>query len=164
MCAPWDASAPIEDLFQQINVAAEFGVYARHPIAANDLVQAGELLILKTGTFGQAYKYWRALPENERTWDYFQEYWQEQYDLAAETVTTAGSLGCRNAVAETDADSYSDTVANFGTAFAANSTAFSNLTETNRDMATSIDNFQAQLNSLTTQLQNIAAAGVQQQQ
>ena len=56
MCAPWDASAPIEDLFQQINVAAEFSVYARHPIAANDLVQAGELLILKTGAFGQAYK------------------------------------------------------------------------------------------------------------
>ena len=73
---------------------------------------------------------------------------------------TAGSLGYGNAATKTDAEMYSDTVANFGMAFAANSTAFSNLTEKNRDMAASIDNFQAQLNSLTSQLQNPAAAGV----
>ena len=53
MVAEWDPGIPIKALFQHINNAAEFAIYANHPIANNDKVQAAEVLILKTGSFPQ---------------------------------------------------------------------------------------------------------------
>ena len=56
MKTDWDPSDPIESLFTQISDAAEFTIYAEHTIADNDKVQAAEVLILKTGVYGQDYK------------------------------------------------------------------------------------------------------------
>ena len=160
MKADWDASDPIENLFTQINDAAEFAIYATHPIADKDKTQAGEVLILKTGLFAQDYKDWRSHDDATRTWTFFQEFWQEQYNLKNETETTAGSMGYGNNVQTLDAgddDQYSDAVSNFGTAFAANSSTIQNLTEANNTMATNMTQLQNQLNAITNQLQNMAA-------
>ena len=134
--AEWDPEIPIEALFQQINDAAEFAIYANHPIADNDKVQAAEALLLKTSSSPQEYKDWRSQLETDRTWDFFQEFWQIQYDLKHETETTAGPLGFGNqAVAESEEEQeYSETVANFSAGFKANSEVFGNLTETNSQM------------------------------
>ena len=156
MKAPWDPSIPIETLFSQINDAAESAIYAQHPITDKGKVQAGEILILKTGAFIQDYKDWRTHEDANRTWTLFQEYWLDQYNLKNETETSAASMGYSNSAFEDD--SYADTVTNFGTAFAANSLAINNLTKTNSTMATNISQLQGQLHDITTKLENLAAA------
>ena len=157
MTEPWDASTPIEALFAQINDSAEFALFTRHPVADNDKVQAGEILILKTGVFGTEYKDWRSHLEVDRTWTFFQDFWQQQYDLRQETETTAGQMGYGNSLLEKEDDdtTFNDTVSNFGNAFAANSAAFNTLTDTNSSMAAGMSAIQQQLNALTAQLANI---------
>ena len=161
MTAEWDPEIPSKALFQQINDAAEFAIYANHPIADNDKVQAAEVLILKTGSFPQEYKDWRTQLKTDRTWDFFQEFWQIQYDLKHETETTAGFLRFGNrAVQEEEDNEYSKTVANFSAGFKANSKAFGNLTETNsqmkEDLAAGMPNLQQQLNSITATLLHLS--------
>ena len=73
----WDASTPIEALFSQINNMAKFALFARHPVANNDKVHAAEILLLKTGVFGNEYKDWRSQLEVDRTWSFFQDFWQQ---------------------------------------------------------------------------------------
>ena len=92
-------------------------------MADNDKVQADEILILKTGVFGTEYKDWCSHLEVDRTWIFFQDFWQQQYDLRQETETTAGQLGYGNSLLEKEDDdaTFTDTVSNFGNAFAANS-------------------------------------------
>ena len=73
---------------------------------------------------------------------FFQEWWQEAYNLREEMETTATSLGYGANVQTTkqgcDDATFDETVSNLGTAFAANSSAFSQLTEANQTMGTDI--------------------------
>ena len=159
MKANWDPNDPIENLFSQINDASEFGVYAGHPVTDKDKVQAAEVLILKTGIFTQDYKDWRSHDDITRTWNFFQEFWQEQYNLKNETKTTAGSMGYGNSAQSAPAEDdehYANAVTNFGEAFAANSSTIHNLTEANNTMVTNMSQLQEQLNSITMQLQQMA--------
>ena len=133
----YEAADPIESLFAQINNAQEFRIFAGYPLTDKDLVLTAEVLILSTNQFSSEYKDWRSLDEADQTWEFFQEWWKEAYNLRKETETTATSLGyganvqptkqgCNNAT-------FDETVSNFGTAFAANSSAFSQLTEAIED-------------------------------
>ena len=163
MTQRWDPNTPIELLFNQINEAAEFAFYAGQPIADNDKVQAAEVLILKTGKFPLEYKDWRSNLQTDRTWNFFQEFWSFQFDLRQEKETTAGTVGYGNDAIDKQNDdesinTYNETVANFGSAFAANSNAFSQLTDTNTNLAGNIGNIQNQLNAITTQLQHMQMA------
>ena len=165
MKAEWDPSTPIEDLFAQIKNAHEYSIFAGHPYDDKALVNAGELTILRTGEFPQEYKDWRSLMPKDRTWAQFQEYWQDAYDLKEETETTAASLGYGGNATDLpvpdDNGIYESTVNNFGTAFAANSAAFEQLTESNKtlgsEVAANVSGLQAQINALTTMMQNMAA-------
>ena len=71
----WDASDPIEILFAQINDANEYSIFAGNPLQEHDLLQAAEMLVLKTGQFAQEYRDWRALPDTAKTWNNFQDWW-----------------------------------------------------------------------------------------
>ena len=65
-----------------------------------------------------------------------QKFWQDAYDLSEETQTTSASMGYTASIdgsVEQEA-AYEATVENFGTAFAANYTEFSNLTEANKNL------------------------------
>ena len=164
MTQRWDPNTRIELLLNQINEAAEFAFYAGHPIADNDKVQAAEVLILKTGNFLVEYKDWRSNLQTDRIWNFFQEFWSIQFDLRQETETTTGNAGYGNAaIDKTDDESistYNETVANFGSAFAENSNAFSQLTDTNTSLAGNMDIIQNQLNAITTLLQYMQMAAV----
>ena len=81
----WDVTCPIEDLFSQINDAKEYSIFAGNAYNDATLVNAGEIIILRTSALPMEYKAWRALPDVNRTWENFQEYWQEVYDLHEET-------------------------------------------------------------------------------
>ena len=85
-------SEPIETLFAQINDANEYSIFVAALQQEHDLIQAGEELILKTGQFSQEYKDWHALPDNAKTWMYFQDWWQQAYNLKEETNITATDI------------------------------------------------------------------------
>ena len=167
----WDPSSPIEDLFAQINDANEYSIFAQHPYGVRDLVQAGEVVILRTNMFASEYKDWRTVDMADRTWNNFQDWWQEAYDLKEETETTAASMGYGNSAQQAaeqerhanDEATYEASVHNFGTAFAANSKAFANLSEANQEMGTNmaanVQNIQAQINDLTNLMHSMNAAG-----
>ena len=88
----WDPSVPIETLFAQINDANEYIIFAATPLQEHDLLQAAEVLILKTEKFSSKYKDWRSLPANKKTWANFQDCWQQAYNLKEETTITANDL------------------------------------------------------------------------
>ena len=72
-------------------------------------------------------------------------------------------MGYRNNIQDLTKDNTSDTdtVQNFGTAFAANSAAFNTLIDTNSNMAVGMKAIQQELNSTNTQLQQMHATGNQ---
>ena len=167
----WDPSSPIEDLFAQINDANEYSIFAQHPYGDRDLVQAGEVVLLRTNMFSAEYKDWRSHDLADRNWSSFQEWWQEAYDLKEEAETTAASMGYGNNAQQADGTStqasddsaYEESVRNFGTAFAANSEAFATLSEANQQMGTNVavnvQSIQTQINELTNMLHSMNAAG-----
>ena len=48
---------------------------------AHDLIQVAEVLIIKNLQFTDKYKDWCALPDSAHTWDHFQEFWQQAYNI-----------------------------------------------------------------------------------
>ena len=160
----WDPTTPIEDLFGQINDANEYSIFSEHPYTNAALVNAGEIVVLRTGQFATQYGEWRKNPPAQRTWTSFVDFWQSAYDLKQETEATAGSMGYGNkaTVENEDDTAYEETVRDFGTAFAANSTAFQNLSEANQQMgenvADNLTDLQNQVFHLTAMMQNMANA------
>ena len=154
----WEASDPIETLFGQINDANEYSIFARSPLQEHDLIQAAEMLILKTGQFAQEYKDWQALPDATRTWQHFQDWWQQAYNLKEETNITATDYNYSANVIDTtpqendDGDSFVDSLSQFGEAFAANSSVISQLSEANNTMNTTM---QGNIQTLTDQLESM---------
>ena len=133
----WQAGKPIEHLFSQINDAMEYGIFSRFPINDANLVQTAESLILQNGNYAQEYKDWRSTPLTLCKWAEFQDWWQKSYRLCEETETTAVALDyTANVVTEKSNDNTTidNAVANFGKAFATNSTIISQLTEANNTL------------------------------
>ena len=92
----WDGNIPIGALFAQVNNTAEFTIYVQHPLADNNKVQAVEIMILKMSIIGTEYKDWRSHLEVKCTWNFFQDFEQQQYNLRQETKTAAGTMGYGN--------------------------------------------------------------------
>ena len=157
----WDASEPIETLFAQINDANEYSLFAGTPFQEHDLLQAAEMLVLRTGQFAQEYRDWRALPDAAKTWNHFQDWWQQAYNLREETNITATDLNySANVVGTTanmvgpqdDENTLAGSLTQFSEAFAANSTVISQLSEANNSMHDTIHN---NISNLTNQLETM---------
>ena len=56
MTEEWDPTVPIETLFGKIEYAREYARFANRKIPKEELIHTGEVLLLKTGHFGQEYK------------------------------------------------------------------------------------------------------------
>ena len=166
----WDAQEPIETLFAQINDANEYSIFAGTPFQEHDLIQAAEMLVLRTGQFSQEYKDWRALPDNLRTWNGFQDWWQRAYNLKEETNITASDLNYAANLQKDDDEDTLDTssLTHFGEAFAANSTVISQLSEANNTMNETLQgnimSLQGQIESMNQALQHIALNATRQEQ
>ena len=66
MTAEWDPSVPIETLFGQIEDAKEYARFTNRTIPEEELIHTGEVLLLKTGHFGQEYKEWWLVDNADR--------------------------------------------------------------------------------------------------
>ena len=88
MKTAYDPTTLIENLFAQ-----EYAIFAYSPIRDATLVNAGDVLLLRTNAFTMEYHAWRKIPFADRVWNRFQQYWQEAYDLKEETENTAESMG-----------------------------------------------------------------------
>ena len=159
----WDPSEPIEILFAQINDANEYSIFAGTPLQEHDLLQAAEMLVLKTGQFAQEYRDWRALPDAAKTWAHFQDWWQQAYNLREETNITATDYNYGGFVEKLNEDE--DTIdtsslSQFSEAFAANTSVISQLSEANNTMNETIQdnilNLTHQMQAMNSALQHIA--------
>ena len=111
------------------------------------MVHTAEIKVLKAGVFATEYKDWRLLDEGDRNWEQFQLWWQEAYNLKEETDFSASSYGFGAAATETETQvkEYDESVHQFSTAFNANATAFSNLTEANTNLGTNLSGSMTQI-------------------
>ena len=93
LVATWNHMTLIENLFGKINNAHEYLIFTKKTIEDLMLVHTAEIQILKAGVFVTKYKDWRSLNEADRTWEKFQLWWQEAYNLKEETDFSASSYG-----------------------------------------------------------------------
>ena len=104
------------------------------------------------------------LDEADRTWEFFKNCGKKLTNIHEETETTATSLGYGANTQPTkqgcDDATFDETVSNFGTAFAANSSAFSQLTKANQTMGTDISQnitaLQKQINDMSMLMHNMS--------
>ena len=68
-------------LFEQINDAHEYSIFAGTPLQEHNILQVAEMLVLQTGQLAQQFKDWRALPDAAKTWTHFQDWWQQAFNL-----------------------------------------------------------------------------------
>jgi len=69
----FDASKPIEELFEQIEDATDYADAAGAPYNNSQVISRAYVLIYKTGEYNEACKDWRKKPDNEKTWEHFKE-------------------------------------------------------------------------------------------
>ena len=68
---PYNHALPIETLFHQIEVAAEFAEAGNRPYEKDQITSRVYLLILKTGLYQEAYRDWDKKLDPDKTWKYF---------------------------------------------------------------------------------------------
>jgi len=68
----WDSKDPIELFF-------EFQNFANCPMLNTHVIDIEELVILRTGEFPTQFESWQETMADERTWEYFIEFWNDVY-------------------------------------------------------------------------------------
>ena len=101
MREPFDASKPIEELFEQIEDATDYADAAGAPYNNSQVISRAYILIYKTGEYNEACKDWRKKPENEKTWENFkQDFTVAHRDLIAQRSVQPNPFHQANAVIE----------------------------------------------------------------
>jgi hypothetical protein len=91
---PWDpVTQDVALLIKRIRDASIYGFFTNKPIPDHDLLTAGERAIVNTGLFSNEYAEWVSRPIADRTWNDFETFWTEKYDLWCETSRTAAQAG-----------------------------------------------------------------------
>jgi len=97
----FDASKPIEELFEQIEDATDYADAAGAPYNNGQVISRAYVLIYKTGEYNEACKDWRKKPENEKTWENFKEDFTVAHrDLIAQRSVQPNPFHQANAVIE----------------------------------------------------------------
>ena len=125
MAADWHPSKGFEPLATCLFVGASYASAARYPMDDRDVIDIGLRVIKRCGMYAEEYKGWIAR-ENEtppitKTIDSFKEYWANAIALVNQTAIPATQHGYGMAAVDDDATiaSYSESIANFGAAYAA---------------------------------------------
>ena len=162
MYKPWDpAVQDISALLRQIRTAYLLSAFVNHEKSEKDMVTAGENLILETHQFTREYAEWRKIPEADRTWRKFEEFWTDAFSLWLETSRTAASMGFGGNVEEVadEEKAFLDSINQFSAANVHNSQTFEALSQANAQMA---NNMAAQIQQLSKQMESLAMAVNQQ--
>ena len=142
----WDANAPIEMLFDQIEDAQDYAVAAGQPYTNNQLLTTAYNLVYATGLFFDDCKAWNRLPPNQKTMENFKTMFQQaqrelrdQQRTAQQAGFQANGIWCQpiqtndNPLQET-----AEALANLATATASDRQALQNLTNTVKELSNQI--------------------------
>ena len=158
LSTPVPAHLPIAIIFKQIEDCQRYATAGGAPFTTAQLVKAAESLVLAQGKYHLAYREWISLPPHEKTTVNFKNRFEHEYQVQNEmNSTTAGAEGYS---AHTEEDDLTQAIENFAQASAADRTAFSQLTDTNTQLQTSLDlatgqnaNLQDHIQALQQQVQ-----------
>jgi hypothetical protein len=169
MNEPYDPTTPIENLFDQIEVAAEYAEAANHPFSVQQIVTTGYLLIFATGLYTEECKLWNRRPQAEQTWVNFKldfsRAHKELREMQAMTAQMgAATMGMANMVhganrnTEDEDQAQLDTaqaLSDLATATVADRTAVANLTQANATLTSQLTDMKAMLQSMSDQIKNL---------
>lgn len=77
---PYHMSDPILDVFDAINDLADLGDTANIPYSEAQKLKFGMNIIKRTHDFEEAQKSWKAKPEVDKTWQNFQDHFEDEHD------------------------------------------------------------------------------------
>jgi hypothetical protein len=170
MAADWHPSDGFEPLATRLFIGASYASAARYPMKDRDVIDIGLRVIKRCGMYSEEYKGWIAR-ENEQppiveTIDSFKEYWADAIALVNQTAIPAAQHGYGMATMDDDASvaSYSESLANFGAAYAATQESIKNQATTMAAMQGQLANIQQFCMAVNQQPPPTIYAPPQQQQ
>ena len=156
---PYDATSPIENLFEQIETAQDIAMTAGAPYNDIQILNAAYNLAFNTNAFPNTCREWRRLPQVNKTWLNFKTMFTE----AHKDYMMLQSQGNHrfHAANATEVDHFqeenvntAEALANLASATASDRSAIANLTSTNERLTAHIEKLSKQL---ATALQKIAS-------
>ena len=155
MREPFDASKPIEELFEQIEDATDYADAAGAPYNNGQVISRAYVLILKTGEYNEACRDWRRRPDQEKTWDNFKRDFTEAHrDLITNRTLQPNPFHQASAVMEQfqeKTDAILEHVANS----TVDTSTISTLTTQNETLNKQLANATADLMSMKTLVENL---------
>ena len=98
---PFDASKPIEELFEQIEDATDYADAAGAPYNSGQVISRAYVLVLKTGEYNEVCRDWQRRPKQDKTWDNFKRDFMEAHkDLITNRTLQHNPFHQANAVME----------------------------------------------------------------
>ena len=147
--APYDASAPIETLWEQIEEAIAFAGAAEAPYTAQQVLNNAYDLLHKTGQFKDELKEWRRLPVPQQTWPLFKRMMTRAHrDLRRQAAAGAGYRTANNL-------EYEAYGSNTNNAMAATAAALEGLAEVTQSDRAAVANLTTANSTLTDQVKII---------
>ena len=142
----WDATTPIDLLFDQIKDAQDYTSAAGQPYTATQLLTAAYNLIYATGLLFDDCKEWNRHPPHLKTTDNFkllfkqvQHELHDQHHTAMQAGFQANRLCCNpTQQQETPLQEIAEAIANLATATASDRQALQNLTNTVKELSSQI--------------------------
>ncbi|KAL3792547.1 hypothetical protein ACHAW5_007907, partial [Stephanodiscus triporus] len=160
MAADWHPADGFDSLIHRLFTGAGYASSAGYPMNDGDVIDIGLRVIKRCGMYSEEYKQWIAReaisPKVIETFDSFKKFWADKIALVNQTAIPASLHGYGMAAVNDDdatINSYSESIANFGVAYAATQ-------ESVRTQGTTIAALQSQLGAM----QQYCMAVQQQQQ
>ena len=93
MKAPYDVTAPIETLYDQIEQAVDIAEAGHQPYTNAQVLTRAYNIILQTGMFTDACREWRNKPRTEKTWEQFKVHFAKAHKDLRQHEDTASRSG-----------------------------------------------------------------------
>ena len=139
MKTSWTLQDGWEHLKQQIKDSQLFALFTHHAITDHELVDTAIGVIGQTGLFANQYEQWHERADDQKTWNWFKNFWKAKIKLKADTSLNASQFGYgsnetneqqpSNANAE-----YMNSVDNFANAHNNTQNVISNLSSSNSQL------------------------------
>jgi hypothetical protein len=155
MAANWHPSNGFEPLATRLFIGASYASAACYPMDDRDIIDIGLRVIKRCGMYSKEYKNWIACknetPAIVKTIDSFKEYWADTITLVNQTAVPASQHGYGMVAMDDNAllPLYSESLANFGAAYAATQ-------ESIKTQATNLATMQGQLMSIQQFFMNVS--------
>jgi len=155
MREPYDASKPIEELFDQIEDAVEYADAANAPYNDTQIVSRAYLLVYKTGLYNEACRDWRKRTLADQTWNNFKtDFTAAHRDLMIQRAVQPNPFQEANAtLAEFQART--DEIIDQMTNSTVDTTAISTLTNQNENLTTQLANATTDLSSMKSMVETL---------